>query len=149
MILVLFGFFVATPPTSAQSCEDHVDFCDTLQPVCFGSIAKYHVQQLQILTDQLSNSTSLPALESFLPLMRSDSSGFLTYVGTGTNITESNEFEQKIKDTLPLLKETLPLIRESLPLIRESLPLLRRIIDSSHYSTDKTTCQQKATCKSL
>ncbi|EYC34445.1 hypothetical protein Y032_0001g419 [Ancylostoma ceylanicum] len=132
--------------TNAQTCEDLVDFCDTLQPVCFGSVIKYQLQQLKILTDQLSNSPSLPTLESFV--MRSNGSGFLPYVGADINVTESNQFEQNLKDSLPLLEETIPLLRESLPLIRESLPLLRHIIDMPYYNIDKTTGQKKSTYKS-
>ncbi|EYC34447.1 hypothetical protein Y032_0001g419 [Ancylostoma ceylanicum] len=133
--------------TNAQTCEDLVDFCDTLQPVCFGSVIKYQLQQLKILTDQLSNSPSLPTLESFV--MRSNGSGFLPYVGADINVTESNQFEQNLKDSLPLLEETIPLLRESLPLIRESLPLLRHIIDMPYYNIDKTTGQKKSTYKKV
>ncbi|KHJ84950.1 hypothetical protein OESDEN_15330 [Oesophagostomum dentatum] len=143
MIPILLGLLAVT---SAQNCEDLVDFCDALQPVCIGSIIQYQLQQLQVVADQISNSTSIPALESSLPLMRSDGSD-LPIVGSSANATEIEQYEQELKDSLPLLKESLPLIRESLPLIRESLPLIRQIIDPTYYNTDKTTCQQKATCK--
>ncbi|KAK6759305.1 hypothetical protein RB195_021104 [Necator americanus] len=120
--------------TCAQNCEDLVDFCDALQPVCIGSIIQYH--------------SSLPALEDSLPLIRSEGTSDTASGIPETNITELEKLEQGLKDSLPLLKESLPLIRESLPLIRESLPLIRHIIDPTYYNTDKTTCQQKATCKS-
>ncbi|KAK6759306.1 hypothetical protein RB195_021104 [Necator americanus] len=134
--------------TCAQNCEDLVDFCDALQPVCIGSIIQYQLQQLQAVADQLSNSSSLPALEDSLPLIRSEGTSDTASGIPETNITELEKLEQGLKDSLPLLKESLPLIRESLPLIRESLPLIRHIIDPTYYNTDKTTCQQKATCKS-
>ncbi|VDK51265.1 unnamed protein product [Cylicostephanus goldi] len=100
------------------------------------------------MADQISNSTSLPALESSLPLMRSENPNGLPLVGSNASSSELKELEQEIIDSLPFLKESLPLIRESLPLIRESLPLIRQLIDPTYYNGDKTTCQQRATCKS-
>ncbi|VDM79103.1 unnamed protein product [Strongylus vulgaris] len=145
MYLFLPGFLAVTV---AQTCEDLVDFCDALQPICIGSIIQYQLQQLQAVADQLSNSTSIPALESSLPLLRSEDPNSQPMVGSVASSSEMEELEQEFKDSLPFLKESLPLIRESLPLIRESLPLIRHIIDPIYYKDDKTTCQRKATCKS-
>ncbi|KHJ91286.1 hypothetical protein OESDEN_08853 [Oesophagostomum dentatum] len=52
MIPILLGLLAVT---SAQNCEDLVDFCDALQPVCIGSIIQYQLQQLQVVADQISN----------------------------------------------------------------------------------------------
>ncbi|CAJ0610128.1 unnamed protein product [Cylicocyclus nassatus] len=145
MYLFLLGLLAVT---AAQNCEDLVDFCDALQPICIGSVIQYQLQELQAMADQISNSTSLPALESSLPLVGSENPSGLPLVGSNASSAELKELEQEIIDSLPFLKESLPLIRESLPLIRESLPLIRQLIDPTYYNGDKTTCQQRATCKS-
>ncbi|KAF1749105.1 hypothetical protein GCK72_025572 [Caenorhabditis remanei] len=154
MVVLLFLIFTIFTVTDATDCADLLDICESLQPICIGSILQHHFNVISELSDQMNDST-LPALESSLPLVQSDlplvlgtnddGSSIAPVEGSGTTSASSTFDEEALKNALPLLKESLPLIRESLPLIRESLPLIRQYLDPL---VGKTACQRKATCKS-
>ncbi|CAD6185033.1 unnamed protein product [Caenorhabditis auriculariae] len=131
---------------TSGECVDSLPSCSALQPICMGSVIIYQLKALASLADQVANSTALPALENKLPLLNNDVP-LVSSSNGGATTQKTDSIEQKLIDSLPLLQESLPLIRESLPLIRESLPLIRQYLDPL-FESDKSTCQQKATCKS-